>query len=486
MRSTRRQTVTLLLGLCVFLFAGYAITLHGRRIQPRKVVTLLGERQLLSGKPVALRLIGWDLKWERPLRISRVDLELFRPPGMEAALARRNPDAPVVNLNVTLPGWPAGPAVLRARVDTELGETVLQAPVELDPGSRFRLRLVPPSAELKQAPVFIRQGAGAAVEGALEGGAPAGVVFFPLGGSLSSSFPTRILVRVVDRDRKPAAGALQVDQQEVGPADRDGFFEVVVRESGTPGRLELSAKGAGGSLDGRAWLHSTPSQVDAAADDLRVQAGRPLTVRLRTLSDSADLYLDAWWPGGWFFSERTRTERGQQAVVVEIPPGIEGPVVIRARGDPFGQGSAVRDVQVLSGRGSPPSRAEGLAMLRRLPAEEKFWDQVGDTGGGARSLQALLSRVRAPEGPLPELADSRAKEQEAVAGRRRDLIAFGRGMAAVTSMVIWLAVAGLLLSAVRRTRKEQRWRSLIATLCALLVCGFALGGGLFWLFLLVG
>ncbi len=484
MGRARRQTVLLLIGLCVVLFAGYAITLRGRRLQPRKVITLLGERRLLPSRPAAFRLVGWDLKWERPLRITRVDLNLFRPPGTEAALARRHSDLPVVDLNVRLPGWPAGPAVLRARVDTELGETVLEAPVELDPDSRFRLRLLPPSAELKRAPVFIRQGAGAAVEGASGGDAPAGVVFFPLGGSLSSSFPTRVLVRVVDRDREPVAGALRVNQREVSPADRDGFFEVVVREGGTAGRLKLSVKGTGGSLDGQAWLHSTPSQIDAAVGGLRVQAGRPLTVRLRTLSDSAGLHLDAWWSGGWFFSGRTRTEGGRQTMAVEIPPGIEGPVVIRARDDPFGQGNAVRDVRVLAGRGRTPSRAEGLSMLRKLPAEEGFWEQLREIGSGPRSLQALLSRVRAPEGPLPELCDSRAEEQEAVSRRRGDLIAFGRGMAAVTSAVIWLVVAGLLLRAVRRMPKEQRRRSLITALGALLVCLIALGGGLFWLFLL--
>jgi hypothetical protein len=470
MRRTRRQTVTLVLGLCVFLFAGYAVTLRGRRLQPRKVVTLLGEEQLLPGKPAAFRLVGWDLKWERPLRICRVDLELLRQPGTKAALACWRPDVPVVDLNVRLPDWPAGPAVLRARVDTEQGETVLEAPVELDPSSRLRLRLVPPSAELKQTPVFIHQGAGAAVEGAAASGAPAGVEFFPQGGSLSSSFPTRILVRVVDRDRRAVAGALQVNQQEVGPADRDGFFEVVVREGGGPGRLKLSFRGTGGSLDGQAWLQSTPSQIDAAAGSLRVQAGRSLAVQLRTLS----------------FSGRAKTEGGKKALVVDIPAGIEGPVVIRARGDPFGQGSAVRDVRILAGRGRPPTRAEGFAMLRRLPAQEGFWDQAAETGGGARSLQALLSRVRAPEGPLPELADSRAEEQQAVAERRQDLIDFGRGMVAVTSTVIWLVVAALLLLAVKKTPREQRRRSLVTASIALMVCAISLGGGLFWLFLLEG
>ena len=85
---------------------------------------------------------------------------------------------------------------------------------------------------------------------------------------------------------------------------------------------------------------------------------------------------------------------------------------------------------------------------------------------------------------LPELADSSAREMESIAERKADLIAFGRGMAAVTSGIIWLAVAGLLLMAVRRTPKEQRRRALITALIALVVCGVALGGGLFWLLLL--
>ena len=65
-------------------------------MQPRKVVTLLGEKKLLPGKPAAFRLLGWDLKWERPLRVKRVDLELLRKPGPASALARLYPDDPVV------------------------------------------------------------------------------------------------------------------------------------------------------------------------------------------------------------------------------------------------------------------------------------------------------------------------------------------------------------------------------------------------------
>jgi hypothetical protein len=205
---------------------------------------------------------------------------------------------------------------------------------------------------------------------------------------------------------------------------------------------------------------------------------------LRTLSPSASVHLDAWWPGGWCYGGRVETEEGRATAAVDVPAGVEGPVVIRARGDPFGQGGALREVAVIAGRGRPPSAAEGRAALRRLPAEEGFWNQTQGIGDGPRSLQALLSRVRAPVGPLPELADSSVREAEAIAGRKADLIAFGRGIAAVTSGVIWLAVAGLLLLAVRKTPKEQRRRLLIVALIALMVCGVALGGGLFWLFLL--
>ncbi|MFC1655117.1 hypothetical protein ACFL2F_04860 [Myxococcota bacterium] len=474
----------LLIGLCVVLFAGYAITLRGRRLQPRKVVTMLGERQLLPGKPAAFRLVGWDLKWERPLAVSRVDLELERKPGPVVALARLYPKSPVVDLNARLPDWPKGPATLRARVDTELGETVLEARVELDPGVVLRLRLVPPSVELKQAPVFIQSGTGAAVEGGGQAGAPAGVKFFPLGGSVSNSYPTRILVQVVDRSNRPAPGALRVGEQEAQPADGEGFVEVVTREGGSPGRLKLSFEGEDGRLDGEAWLQSTPAQIDAAVGSPLAPVGRPLVVGLRTLSPSAAVYLDAWWSGGWCYSGGAKSESGRAVSTVDIPAGIEGPLVIRARSDPFGQGSAVRDVVVLTGRERPPTHADGLAQLRRLPAEEGFWNQARGIGDGPRGLQALLSRVRAPGGPLPELVDSRDREEAAIAERKADLIAFGRGMVAITSGVIWLAVAGLLLAAVRKTQKEQRKRSLVTALIALVVCGVALGAGLFWLFLL--
>ena len=158
--------------------------------------------------------------------------------------------------------------------------------------------------------------------------------------------------------------------------------------------------------------------------------------------------------------------------------------VVTQHAHPFGQGSAVRDVVVLTGRGRPPSHADGLAQLRRLPGEEGCWNQARGFGEGPRGLLALLCGVRAPGGPMPELVDSRAREEATIAERKADLIAFGRGMAAITSGVIWLAVASLLLAAVRKTKKEQRRRSLVTALIALLVCGIALGGGLFWLFLL--
>jgi len=473
MRSARRQTVLLLTGLCVVLFAGYALTLRGRRLQPRKVVTLLGEQRLLSGQPAAFRLVGWDLKWEKPLAVSRVDLELQRPAGEAVALARLYPKSPVVDLNIRLPDWPRGPATLRARVDTELGEVVLESEVELDPALVSRLRLVPPTVELKQAPVIIQQGTGAGVEGGDPARAPAGVTFFPLGGGVSSSFPSRVLIRIVDRSNRPAR-----------PADEEGFLEVVTRPGSSPGKLKLSFEGPDGRLDGEAVLQSTPAQIDAAVGGLLVPAGRPLAVNLRTLAPSAAVHLDVWWPGGWCYAGSVKTEDGSVTAQVDIPAGIEGPVVVRARGDPFGQGSAWRDVKVIAGRGRPPVPAEGWAFLRRLPARQGFWNQVRGIGDGPRGLQALLSRVQPPAGPLPQLADSSAREAEAIAGRKADLIAFGRGMAAVTSGVIWLAVAGLLLMAVRRTPKEQRRRSLITALVALVVCGVALGGGLFWLFLL--
>ena len=473
MKSARRQTVMLLIGLCVVLFAGYALTLRGRRLQPRKVVTLLGEKLLLPGRPAAFRLVGWDLKWERPLSVSRVDLELERGPRQVVALARSYPKSPVVDLNTRLPDWPRGPATLRARVDTELGEVVLEAEVELDPALVSRLRLVPPSAELKQAPVIIHQATAAGVEGGDPDRAPAAVTFFPLGGSVSTSFPSRVLIRIVDRSNRPAR-----------PADEEGFVEVVTRPGGSPGKLKLSFEGPDGRLDGEAVLQSTPAQIDAAVGSRMVAAGRPLALSLRTLSPSTALYLDAWWSGGWCFAGGVASEGGRVTATVEVPAGIEGPLVIRARGDPFGQGSAQRDVTVITGRGGPPSRPEGRAYLRGLPAEQGFWNQAQQISDGPRGLQALLSRVRPPDGPLPELADSRAREAEAIAGRKADLITFGRGMAAVTSGIIWLAVAGLLLLAVRRTPREQRRRSLITALVALAVCGVALGGGLLWLFLL--
>jgi hypothetical protein len=484
MRGARRQTVLLLIGLCVVLFAGYALTLRGRRQQPRKVVTLLGERQLLPGKPAAFRLVGWDLKWERPLAVSRVDLELERKSGQTVALARLYPKNPVVDLNVRLPDWPRGPATLRARVDTELGEIVLEAPVELDPQVTSRLRLIPPSQELKQAPVIIQQGSGAGVEGGDPSKAPAGIKLFPLGGSVSSSFSSRILVQVVDRSNRPASGNLQVGEQEDSPADEEGFVEVVTRPGGNPGKLKLSFAGPNGKLDGEVRLLSTPAQIDLAVGSLLVPAGRPLVVQLRSMSPSAALHLDAWWSGGWCYTGGVKSEDGRATAAMDVPAGVEGPLVIRVRGDPFGQGSAVREAAVIAGRGRPPSNVEGWAFLRRLPAEQGFWNQAQGIGDGPRGLQALLSRVRAPAGPLPELVDSRSREEQAIAERKADLITFGRGMVAVTSGVIWLAVAGLLLMAVRRTPKEQRRRSLITALIALVVCGVALGGGLFWLFLL--
>jgi len=482
----------LLAGLALLLFAGYAITLRVRSLAPRKAVHLLGERVLVPGAPAAFRLVGWDRKWEKPLELSRVRLSLDRSPGKRAVLARTWPGAAVAHLNTRIPGWPRGPAVLRAELDTPRGGLVLEAEVILDPEAASRMRLVPPHKELVYAPALISEGAAAGSEPGSQASqrTPAVFVLFPAGGRLSSSFATRLLVRVLDRRGRPVAGRLEAGEAPGQPVDPDGFALVTVAAGGKPGKLSLSFDGEPGRLAGEVALQHTPAQLDISTPRLLVAAGRPLALELRALSQDATLYLEAWWAGGWCASAETRLRAGAGRANLPLPSGIEGPVVVRARDDPFGGGKAVRDTFVLAGRSGSPDAAEGLGMLRRLPAAPGFWKQAGALSDSERTLAAVLSRVRLEAESLPLLADGTRAEREAVARRKERVRRFGLGLAAGVSLIAWLVVAWLLLGAVRAARTGQarevavRRRALPVALGALAVLALALSGGwvlLWWL-----
>jgi len=106
----------------LLLFAGYAIVLHGRRLRPRKAITLLGEKMLAAGGPAAFRLVAFDLLQGRPLGIERVELSISRGKDLHKMLARVSPGGSIADLNVRLPEWPQGDAQLRLAIETGLGD----------------------------------------------------------------------------------------------------------------------------------------------------------------------------------------------------------------------------------------------------------------------------------------------------------------------------------------------------------------------------
>jgi len=475
----------LLLGLGILLFSGYAITLRGRHLEPRKAVHLLGEQRLIAGGPAALRLIGWDLKWDRPLSITRVNLKLLRKPSLKVTLARLHPANSIVHLNVKIPAWPAGPAILLAEIESELGPLTMESQVWLDPYTRTRLRMVPPDRELSKAPVLISEGAGHSREpNPLDENRPSNFVLFPGGGRLTSSHTSRLLIRVLDSRGRPVTGDLRVDDQEPGVLDPEGFAQVAIAEGRSPGRLRLAFEGDSGRLAGELLLSSHPTQLDLAVDRVLVRSGQNLGLQLRSLSSAQSAYLEAWWPGGWWHTSGIELIDGRASSQLAIPPEVTGPLLIRVRGDPFGLGQARREKVVVAGGHGVPTPEQALAQLRKLPADQGFWQAVGVMSSGERWLSALLSRVKTDEAALPELQNGSQAERALVAGRKADLQRFGLGFSGVVSALAWLVVAWLLLGQVWRMRSQPmaRKRSWRWAVSGLAVVTLALGGGWFWLY----
>ena len=480
-----RKRVFFFVGLFLLMFAGYAITFRARRVQVRKAVSLLGDEALLAGKPAAFRLIGWDLKWGRPLAISRVDLELQRSPGPTKRLARLYPAAAIVDLNIRVPDWPAGQAKLVAKVETELGTAVIEGKVWLNPQKISRLRLSNPSVELDKKPILLQQGPaslGSEAGSQLSEMEPSNFVFFPVGRKLSSTFSSRLLVRVLDRQGRPLAGELSIDESKTKKVDPHGFAEVIVSER--PSDLKLTFIGQTGGLAGAVSLRRAPAQVDIATSAQLAAAGDRLMVHLRTLSASAMVYLDAWWQKGWCFSGQTKTENGQANLEIQLPAGIEGPLVIRARLDPFGQGLAQSDAMLLVGSRQAPSVSQGFDFLRQLETAANFWAEVGRFESGTRptGLLAVLSRVTAPEGVLPVLADGQEAEELSVTKHKQSMIRFGLWAVGLVSGLAFLIVAVMLIGASLKTDRKLRKQRLTTACICLVICGLVLAAGWAWLY----
>jgi len=474
-----------LFGLGLLLFAGYAIVLHGRRLRPRKAISLLGEKTLTAGGPAAFRLIAWDFLQGRPLTVERVEMSLSRKSGLHKMLSRTTPGGSLVDLNVRLPGWPPGGAKLTLEIETDRGAAELSADVMLDPRAASRLRLVPPSLGLPKAPVLLRSGP--ALAHGEQGAAPAAdeparIVLFPAGGRFSSSLPSRMLVRIIDRAGRPLRGLFGLDDAQGRQTDTQGFVEVTLAER--PDRLRLSFQGDAGNLAGGVMLERTPAQIDMALSDPLVATGEELTVEMRTISSSAPIYLDAWWRGGLCYSTRATAHDGRARASFAVPAGIDGPLAIRARLDPFGDGPAVRDAAVMVGRDGRPQPGQALRRLMDLPAGPGFWDEVGMSDKrpvGRAFLRALLSRVAPPDGPLPRLIDGQASEKKTVGRHRRRVIMLGLWMVGLLSAVAWLVVIGMLLRGLGGASVLQRHKARKAALLAGAVLGLVLAGGWFWL-----
>ncbi len=483
----KTKPVFLLAGLGLLLFAGYAITLRGRTLAAGPALSLLGEKNLRAGAPAAFRVLAWDPRRGQALMVSQLELSLTRPSGQQQLLASLAPGRPVVDVNGQMPRWPPGPARLELKARTSLGDSRLHAEVTLDASGQTRLRLTSPRKTLTQAPVLIRQsptGFSAEIKGMAAVGAPQRVVFFPGGRKFSSSFANRMLVRILAADGRPAVGKLRLGQGPYRPSDAAGFVEQSCDE--TQSRLQFSFHGLLGSLEGQAKLARTPTQIEVAPQHLWVKAGQQLNVDLRSLSAAAILYLDAWSQEGWRISDQVQMKKGRASMALTVPDQSTGPLVLRFRDNPFGQGLAMSEVVLWVGPSGKAANSAALAWLRRLPADQNFWAEMGaltDTDG-RNAFRALLSRVAAPDGELPVLVDGQVQGQQAVQQRRRDVIQMGLWWVGLLSVLIWLAVAWNLLRASHRAAGNQRARSFRIALLALAVAVIALAGGwvcLWWI-----
>jgi hypothetical protein len=151
--------------------------------------------------------------------------------------------------------------------------------------------------------------------------------------------------------------------------------------------------------------------------------------------------------------------------------------VIRLRDDPFGQGLAAREHVAFLGQ-----TTDIEAALCRLPAGPGFWEEVGQDGAVPPAPgPALLTRTRAPDGPLPVLSDGRAAEEDRVAVLRARMRCQGLGAAGGASLLVWAGLAGLLLRLRRALGGAGRPRAGITLAVALAVAGISLGIGFAWL-----
>jgi hypothetical protein len=537
-----------LLGLGVLLFAGYAIVLHARKLQPQKALSLLGERVLMPNAATAFRLIGWDLKRNQPLEINRVELRLKRPLGTDEILLRKTGNLPVVDLNVRLPDWSDGPATLQAEVDTKLGALDFETTVVLDSEPKSSLRLLPLESVLGQPAVFIQKGPASRrgeLAGMVDDNQPAKMLFFAQSGTLSAAFKSELLVLVLDRNNNPVQGRLRVRQannlEKIRPSrtgepferktidrvhphpprsdrreypspasgrgvirhksdvrgeggefsdhwysvDQTGFVLVKVGGQGRTPKVKLFFENEQGSLSSEVTFKHHKSPLDIYIKEPLVKAGDNITLLVQSLESTTKIYIDGWWKNGWCLSAQAQVSNHQASVPLSIPRGVEGPLVIRVRSDFFGVGNAYRDGMLMVAKGFVPTVEQGIMSLLQVPAEKGFWQEYSYQQISYKNLLALLSKVGPRVSSLPELVDASQAEKKSVLEHRSDLISFGLWWVAILSCLTWLVVAGILFARIRQVGAQKDRHYWLVFMSALGICALALGSGWFWLYWIV-
>lgn len=463
-RPRRRWWLALRLsaGLALLLAAGFAVGLRGQRLAPQRTPRLLAEPELVADRQAAFRLVARSARQPAP---HAVELTIERQ-RLQAVIARREGRRRSLSLQGRMPPWPPGPARLRARVETAAGIARLEAAVRLTaaPGApraakARRLRLLPPAAAWRTPPAW-------RVTADRPGAPPPAVhlLVLPLGGWLSTSGASRVLIRVADDSGRPLAAGLRVAGRPAGRTGEDGCAVVQLGPRAAAEPVPLRLRTAAASVSGPLALRADNSPLDLEARPLLATAGGTVELQLRNGPAAARVHWDAWWQGGWCAAGQVKLERGRASVVVRVPEGIAGPLLFRAGLDPLAhEPLAMRRAAVYVAAAEPPSVSAALMGMTRLSTDGAFWAEArGLLRSGRSGLVGLLSRVAEPAQPLPRLAVTRVAATGAAAPATGS--AYGRfalWLSGSSSALLWLVWAWLLRGAAGR-----RWPR-IAVLVAL-------------------
>ena len=407
-RSSRNVRWALLgfFASALFVFFGLTILYRITHLEVAADIVWLGQQSLAPETPAAQR--AWASGPDgRRLTINSARLSLRRDDRRAElfvfSVAPSDASAPdVLDVNFQVPAWPPGKARALLEMETEAGPLRMERELNIDPVIKGCLSMLSPQREWNQAPAGLATAPRGGREGRSGVGAPVAFQAFPLGGRLSQG-KDELWLRALDRQRRSVAGRLTPKDGEAQEVDEEGFLLLHVG-----GPIGVHFESPQGDLEQRLELRREASPGRLRARPLLLRAGEDLQLRLAGNPAAGAFHWELWWLGGWAATGQQDFQLGGGDWILSLPPGLEGPLLIRLRGDAAGEGAAARAFAI-GGRAGVPKPADAWRLLQLVPGEEGFWDEMVGLGRGPAATAALLSRLRGPDGPLPELGREHSK-----------------------------------------------------------------------------